>query len=328
MSVLIDCKPRITETSLTQIVRWFVAGLLALAVFATAAFLRDINRARDRVAAAGTVISSPFGDIEFTAHGSGPAVLVIHGSGGGYDQGELIAKAVLDEDFYSITPSRFGYLRSTFNQGSTWDDQAHAYAALLDHLGIDRTAVVAMSHGGPSALLFAVLHPARVSSLTLISCGIAPSSEPDQAQADDKGNLLTTIFEHDFLYWAISKVFHRQLMGLMGASDVVIEGLTADERQLLNDFINFMNPVSLRSAGAAFDNTMTLPGERIAAITAPTLIFHATDDTLQLFHNAEFAAMAIPDARLVKFESGGHFLIGTERAAIGPALRQHILEQN
>lgn len=328
MSVLNDCQTRTAEMRLFQIVGWFVAGLLVLAVFATAAFLRDINRARDRVAAAGTVISSPFGDIEFTAHGSGPAVLVIHGSGGGYDQGELIAKAVLDKDFYSIIPSRFGYLRSTFHQGNTWDDQAHAYAALLDHLGIDRVAVVAMSHGGPSALLFAVLHPARVSSLTLISCGVAPSSKPDQAQADDKGSMLTTIFEHNFLYWAISKVFRRQLMGLMGASDVVIAGLAADERQLFNDFIDFMNPVSLRSVGAAFDNAARLPGDRIAAITAPTLIFHATDDTLQLFHNAEFAATTIPDARLVKFESGGHFLIGTERAVIGPALRQHILDQS
>lgn len=313
---------------MTQIVRWIVAGLLALVVLVTAVFLRDMNRARDRVAAAATVITSPFGDIEFTTHGSGPAVLVIHGSGGGYDQGELIAQAVLDENFYSIIPSRFGYLRSTFHPGSTWDDQAHAYAALLDHLGIERAAVVAMSHGGPSALLFAVMHSNRVSSLTLISCGVAPSSEPDQAQADDKGRMLTTIFEHDFLYWAISKVFGRQLMGLMGASGEVTAGLTADERRLFRNFINFMNPVSLRSAGAAFDNTATLPGNRIAAITAPTLIFHATDDTLQLFHNAEFAATTIPGARLVRFDSGGHFLIGTERAAIRPALRKHILEHN
>jgi len=313
---------------LTQIVRWIVAGLLALVVIATAAFFRDMNRARDRVAAAAKVIPSPFGNIEFTAHGSGPAVLVIHGSGGGYDQGELIAKAVLDEDFYSITPSRFGYLRSTFHQGSTWDDQAHAYAALLDHLGIERAAVVAMSHGGPSALLFAVLHPNRVSSLTLISCGVAPSSEPDQARADDKGRMLTTIFEHDLLYWAISKAFRRQLMGLMGASGKVTADLTTDERDLFNDFIDFMNPVSLRSAGAAFDNTATLPGDRIVAIMAPTLILHATDDTLQLFHNAEFAATTIPGTRLVRFESGGHFLIGTERAAIRLALRKHILEHN
>jgi pimeloyl-ACP methyl ester carboxylesterase len=72
------------------------------------------------------------------------------------------------------------------------------------------------------------------------------------------------------------------------------------------------------------DNKATLPGERIAAITAPTLIFHATDDTLQLYHNAEFAAAMIPDARLVRFAKGGHFLIGVEQATIRAELRKHI----
>jgi pimeloyl-ACP methyl ester carboxylesterase len=89
---------------------------------------------------------------------------------------------------------------------------------LLDHLGVDSVAIVAMSDGGPSALLFAVLHPERVSSLTLVSCGVAPSSSPDQAQADRKGEILTSIFTFDFPYWAVSKLAKRQFMALMGAN--------------------------------------------------------------------------------------------------------------
>ena len=141
-------------------------------ILVSAAYLWDMNQAYQRVRGKSTVISSPYGDIEYTEGGSGPDVLVIHGSGGGYDQGELMVDAVLGEQFHWIAPSRFGYLRSTFRDGATFDDQAHAYAALLDHLGVKRVAVIALSQGGPSALLFAVLHPERVSSLTLISCGI------------------------------------------------------------------------------------------------------------------------------------------------------------
>ncbi len=111
----------------------------------------------------------------------------------------------------------------------------------------------------------------------------------------------------------------------MGANDAVIAGLTPDRRELFERFIEYMNPVSLRSAGAVFDNKATLPGERIAAITAPTLIFHATDDTLQLYHNAEFAASTIPNARLVRFERGGHFLIGVQQTTIRKTVRNHIL---
>jgi len=156
-----------------KILVWTATALIVAVVFVSAAYLRDMNRAYERVRQKGETITSPYGAIEFTQGGSGPVVLVIHGSGGGYDQGELIAQAVLDEDFRWVTPSRFGYLRSTFQEGATWDEQAHAYAYLLNHLGIEQVAVVAMSHGGPSALLFAALHPERVSSLTLVSCGVA-----------------------------------------------------------------------------------------------------------------------------------------------------------
>jgi len=298
--------------------------VLVATVLVSAVFIRDMSRAYERVREKGTVISSAFGDIEFTEGGKGIDVLVVHGSGGGYDQGELIAQAVLGDEFHSITPSRFGYLRSNFHEGATWDDQADAYAYLLDQLGIERVAVVAMSQGGPSALLFAVLHPDRVASITLISCGVAASSTDDQAEANEKGNMLATIFKHDLLYWGISKLFKKQLMGLIGANSEVIASLTPEQRQLFEHFIDDMNPVALRSAGASFDNQAKMPGERIAEIRAPTLILHATDDGLQLYHNAEFAAATIPGAELVSFERGGHFLIGTEQSAIRAAVGNHI----
>jgi pimeloyl-ACP methyl ester carboxylesterase len=153
------------------------------------------------------------GDIEYTQRGDGPHVLVVHGSGGGYDQGQLVVDAVLGDGFSSITPSRFGYLKSTFHGGATFDEQAHAYAYLLDHLGLQQVAVVALSHGGPSALLFATLHPERVSSLTLISAGVASTGAARQAQASEKGDALTTIFSRDWLYWGSTKLFRLPIVG-------------------------------------------------------------------------------------------------------------------
>ncbi len=311
---------------LRRILRWIAIGLILAVVLVSAAYFWDMNRAYERVYGKSTVIASPYGDIEFTEGGSGPDVLVIHGSGGGYDQGELLKRAVLGDQFHWITPSRFGYLRSTFHEGATFDDQAHAYAYLLDQLGIKKVAVVALSHGGPSALLFAVLHPERVSSLTLISCGVASSVAQDQVQANQKGEMLMTIYKYDPLYWAITKLFKGQFMELMGANDAVIAGLNHSQRELVDQIIDYMNPVSLRTAGVAFDNKATMPNERIAAVRAPTLIFHATDDTLQLYHNAEFAASTIPSARLVSFHRGGHLLMSVEQSTIRTVMQKHILE--
>lgn len=304
--------------------RWIVVALLVSLGVAATAYVLQIGGAYERVASKGTVIRSPYGDIEFTDGGSGPAVLVVHGSGGGYDQGELIAQAVIGERFHWITPSRFGYLRSTFYAGATFDEQAHAYAHLLDQLGVDKVAVVALSHGGPSALLFAVLHPERVASLMLISCGVASSSDPQQAQANRMGDTLTTVFRYDPLYWGISTLLRKPLIKLMGADDEVVASLTAEQRRLVDQLIDSMNPVAPRSAGVALDNRATLPNERISAIRAPTLIFHATDDTLQRYRNAEFAAAAIRGARLNRFERGGHLLLAVEQATIRAEVEQFI----
>jgi pimeloyl-ACP methyl ester carboxylesterase len=307
------------------VLRWTAAGSGAVLIVLVSGYRRDIHRSYERLRDRGEIMASPWGDIEFTQGGSGPPVLVIHGSGGGYDQGELLVEAMLGDDFHWIAPSRFGYLRSTFRDGATFDDQAHAYAHLLDELGIEKVAVVTMSHGGPSALLFAALHPDRVSSLTLVSAGVAASAVEDQEAANRKGEMLVRIYRYDALYWGMTRLFRKQFMRLMGANDAVIAGLTAEQRELAGRVLDYMNPASPRFAGAAFDNRAAMPNERIAAIRAPTLILHARDDALQLFHNAEFAAATIPASRLVSYDSGGHLLMVVEREAIRREVQAHVL---
>jgi 2-hydroxy-6-oxonona-2,4-dienedioate hydrolase len=300
-------------------------ALLMIGVVIAIWFALDTRRAYARITGNSTVLPSPLGDLEFKRGGKGIPVLVVHGSGGGYDQGALIATAILGEGFDWIAPSRFGYLRSTFREGATFDDQAEAYAYLLDSLGLHKVAVLALSHGGPSALLFAVLYPERVSSLTLLSCGVASTSDASQAEANQKGDALTMIFRFEILYWVIRKFLRKQLMRLMGASDTVIATLTTEQRTLVSQVIDYMAPVSPRYAGVAFDNKAAMPNERIATIRASTLIVHATDDSLQLFHNAEYAAANISGSRVLSFNWGGHLLFSVELAAIQAEVRQFIL---
>jgi pimeloyl-ACP methyl ester carboxylesterase len=304
---------------------WLLFALSAIGIVIAIWCGIDTRRAYARIAGNSTIVPSPLGDIEFTRGGTGVPVLVVHGSGGGYDQGELIATAILNEHFEWIAPSRFGYLRSTFREGATFDDQARAYAYLLNSLGLQKVAVVALSHGGPSAMLFAARYPERVSSLTLISCGVASSSDMSQAQANHKGNALTTIFKFELLYWMVRRFLRKKLMRLMGAGDSVIANLTTEQRMLVNQVIDYMAPVSPRYAGVVFDNKAAMPNERVAGICVPTLIIHATDDTLQLFHNSEYAAAHIPGARLVPFNRGGHLLLVVEQSGIQTEVRRFIL---
>ncbi|MCW4012637.1 MAG: alpha/beta hydrolase [Candidatus Bathyarchaeota archaeon] len=288
-------------------------------------YWRYIKQQYQRIQDKTKILATPYGNIEYSEGGIGPDVLISHGSGGGFDQGELIAQTILSPQFHWITPSRFGYLQSTFQPGSTFDDQAHAYAALLDHLGIEKVAVVALSHGGPSALLFAVLYPERVSSLTLISAGVTSIASENQKQAHRQGTALTYIYKHDWIYWVATRLFKKQFMQLMGATPQVIQELTTEQKELINRLIDEMNPASQRYNGARFDNQAKLPGNRIASIHAPTLIIHAKDDTLQRYHNAEYAASMIPDSKLVSYELGGHLLLAVEQIHIKKIVQEHIL---
>lgn len=309
--------------------RMLAPGLAAVVLLAAAAvaiaFHRDMDAAYARLQGRSELVATSFGAVEVAVHGAGPAVLVLHGSGGGFDQGEFLADAVLGDAVRRIVPSRFGYLRSSLQPGAGFDEQAQAFAELLDRLGIERVAVVAFSHGGPSALLFALRHPQRVSSLTLLSAGVAASAEAGQHEADRRGAALARIFQSDFGYWALTHALRGTFLDLMGVDAAVVAGLTPAQRQLADDLIDVMNPVAPRAAGAAFDHHAALPDARIAGIRAPTLVVHAADDTLQRFHNAEFAARTIPGARLLRFERGGHLVVAVEREAIRAQVLRHVL---
>jgi len=300
-----------------------LGGVLAL----TVAYRTTLQSDRARVEGRATILSSPWGDLEYLAGGTGgPWVLLVHGAGGGYDLGELMAEILVGDGFRWIAPSRFGYLGSAVPDDATPDTQADAYAWLLDELGIQEVAVVALSAGGPSALLFALGYPERVTSLTLVSAGVTRVGDPEQAAADWKGRMLVQLYSRDFPYWAVTTLFEGRFLELMGVDREVVRRLTPEEGRWVRRLIESMRPASLRARGARFDNLAPLPGDRIADIRLPTLIIHGEDDRLQLFENARFAEATIPAARLLRFRSGGHLVAITEQPTIREAVRRHILQ--
>jgi pimeloyl-ACP methyl ester carboxylesterase len=145
------------------------AGLLAiflvfgLVVFVVVTYLRfraDVPLNRERLLSGSDIVTTgEFGDIEYAVQGRSLPVLLVHGAGGGYDQGLLIGENYVGDGYRFIAPSRFGYVRSSIPENGSPAAQADAYAALLDSLGIERVAVVGFSGGGPSALQFALRHP-------------------------------------------------------------------------------------------------------------------------------------------------------------------------
>ena len=114
------------------------------------------------------ITDTPTGILEFGKVGVGPAVIISHGSVGGYDQG-LWLGSLLGPSFQYLAPSRFGYLRTQCPSDHSIVAQAGQYAFLLDALEIDRAIVIGLSAGGPSALQFALNYPDRCAGLIMLS---------------------------------------------------------------------------------------------------------------------------------------------------------------
>ena len=82
-----------------------------------------------------------------------------------------------------IAVSRPGYLRTPAEVGKTPEEQADAFAALLDALKVDKAIMTGISAGGPPSMQFALRHPDRCAALLLVSAVTEriPVPEPKSA---------------------------------------------------------------------------------------------------------------------------------------------------
>ncbi len=283
-----------------------VLGLLAIAVVVPGGFVyrqyrADMSAAYQRVASGGKVIDTACGPIQYAEFGQGPPMLIVHGAGGGYDQGEYFAK-LIGGNYRWIAPSRFGFLGTPVPNGADSSLQAAAYACLLDALGIDRVGVVGVSMGGPSSLLFAAHYPQRTKLLVMISA--ASHAIPPRPA------VLATIFNvflNDFVFRSMVNLSPQGLLAALGVPMDVQKQLSPGETAQLDAFLQSIEPMGARRDGQNLEQHMSeYDAQQVRDIRAPTLVMHARDDTLVSFEQGEFTARNIPGAQFIPMERGGH----------------------
>src|SRR5918995_784566 len=256
-----------------------VVGLVVFVVLTFPRFGEDVQLNRERLLSGSDNMSSEeFGDIEYALQGEGLPVLLVHGAGGGYDQGLLIGENYVGDGHRFIAPSRFGYVRSSIpEENGSPAAQADAYAVLLDNLDVERVAVVAFSDGGPSALQFALRHPERCADLVMISAK-SQSAPPDSLL---QALVFESVFRSDYLFWLFTEYARPFLLNVFGVSGEVQEQLPERPRQLASDVVESMNPISLREDGIYHDrDTLTvLPEEvfRLEQISVPALRYSGAE---------------------------------------------------
>jgi pimeloyl-ACP methyl ester carboxylesterase len=256
-------------------------------------------------------VETRYGAVEYAESGSGAPLLVSHGIFHGYDGGLLSVRDTITGRRV-ISPSRFGYLGSTLPDGATAADQADAFVALLDHLGVDRADVIGISAGTTAALHMALRRADRVKHLVVLS-GNLPADPNAVAPAG-----WARLFYNDLAMWVMKRFARPQAARLMG----VPAGFPRDDAQAqaVDEMLDSIFPMAPRVAGGVFDAYVSNPSVNdfpLEKLSVPTLLVHTRDDPLCAFSAAEQAAQRIPGCRLIALDSGGHLGLGqTERTRI------------
>jgi 2-hydroxy-6-oxonona-2,4-dienedioate hydrolase len=304
-------------------------GTAALASGALRRYRHELKEKTDALEARQRVAGTKVGDIEYAREGEGPTALVIHGAGGGFDQGLFLGREMLGEGFDLIAPSRFGYLGTPSPKDVSAAAQADAHAALLDYLGIDKAVVLGVSAGAPSAIEFAVRYPARTRALLLV---VPRAFDPrDQVGVDETGlnRAVIRMFEKsaDLPYWISTHVARQPLVRFFGVDPGLEAKAPRAERDKVTAIIHDMLPVSARVEGIRNDTASGVPESRLDEVTAPTLVISAEDDLYHTLPGAKYTAEHITGAELRVFPTGGHLLVSREsetRTAIADFLRDKL----
>jgi 2-hydroxy-6-oxonona-2,4-dienedioate hydrolase len=301
---------------------------LALLTVSAAAWVsvlygRDLARAHERISSGSHLAATRSGPIEYASVGTGPAVLFVHGAGGGFDQGLEFGRALADEGFQVIAMSRFGYLRTPLPTDAGAAAQADAHASLLDALGIERAAIVGGSAGAPSALQFALRYPERTSALILVVPAAyvpRPSGAPSLRAPAGVQFLFETALRSDFLFWAATQVARSTLTrAVLATPPSVVTESSPEEQARVASMLDHILPVSPRRLGLLNDAAITLNIERydLEGISSPTLALSVADDLFGTFDVARYTAEHISGARFVGYPTGGHVWAGHHRELTG-----------
>ncbi|HXV40776.1 MAG TPA: hypothetical protein VD701_07435, partial [Steroidobacteraceae bacterium] len=113
---------------------WLFAAIVVVGMvtWLVTSYRADIVPARERIATGSQVADTRCGPIEYATQGEGPPLLIVHGAGGGFDQGLDGAGDVARLGYRVIAVSRFGYLRTPLPADASAEAQADAHACLLD----------------------------------------------------------------------------------------------------------------------------------------------------------------------------------------------------
>ena len=278
----------------------WAAAALALALCATAALLYTPDRPANAYLTPDDRFISVLGArlrVRITGPEAAPALILLHGFGASLETWEPWA-ATLSKHFRVIRYDLPGFGLTGPDPTGDYTD-AHSVlllAALMDELGLRQANLIGNSLGGKIAWNFAAAHPARVTSLVLISPDGFASPGFEYGVRPQLPLMLK------LLPYVMPRFLLRMNLAVAYADPNRLTDAT------LTRYRDMMTAPGNRRAMLARMAQVLLepPGPTLARIHTPTLILWGEQDGMIPFSNAGDYLHDMPDAKLAALPNLGH----------------------
>ena len=243
-----------------------------------------------------------------------PPVFYLHGFPGS----RLEASFLTIEGARLIGIDRPGYGLSSPRRRRKLADFPKDVAALADHLGIDKFAVMGVSGGGPYAAACAHWLPDRVVAAALV-CPLGPPEAPGMSQGRLK--MLTNLARRPIARQALfgigrAIVMDDKWMRRAAAYRARQPRADADKDLMKSDMSRLMlaswrEAIGSGVAGMSSDSRIygSPWGWRISEIQVPTYLWHGHADTVVPSSIGRYYAARVPGIKATFTEDDGHFSI-------------------
>lgn len=227
-------------------------------------------------------------EISYERRGAGTPLMLVHGFPLDHTLWNETA-SLLEGDFDLILPDLRGFGGSTtIETPYLMSDMADDLAAILDHLGIGKTALAGHSMGGYVALAFAKKYPHRVSGLALVSSQTAADA-PDRKE----GRYKTA---QDVAEKGVEVVADAMTPKLSSNAEVQAFARVSILRQGKAGVIGALKAMAER------EDSMPI----LSSFDFPVVLIHGDADALIPLEKAQEIKEALPDAKLVILQGAGH----------------------